>query len=412
MNQAHDGKNALIKNSIYYTLGTFFYFFCQWLTTMLVVRLAGYEQAGIFSIAISFSNIFYFIAMFGIRNYQISDVEERFSDAQYLGARMMAAVLSALAFSVGILVSSFSDEATLCCILYMLFKLAEVSTDYQFAIMQKHDEYLAIFLSYTAKGVIPILGFTVGLYVFANLNVAIVLMLSLYVATMGYDLWIRSKWGRTHWNFQGSWEILKRCVPLMISSLIPPFMNFVVRYSIQRYRGEEELGFYSSFAAIIVIMTTLAGAMWNVILPKISEDLQMQRNCEAKRFLYKVFVGILVVGVLVVAFGRGFGPWALSLLYGQEILLHEELLIPVLTASVVLTASSFLSVMAVPLHRYMSALFCNIAGALFCTIATPILTWYSGAIGANLSYIFGLLLQTVLLLIVVFAPSRKQPDRA
>ena len=49
MNEAKTSKNV-----IYNTIGTFFYFFCQWLTTILVVRISGYEDAGILSIVISF----------------------------------------------------------------------------------------------------------------------------------------------------------------------------------------------------------------------------------------------------------------------------------------------------------------------------------------------------------------------
>ena len=40
--------------------------------------LRGYHDAGILSIIISTTNLFYCIALFGVRNYQVSDVEENY----------------------------------------------------------------------------------------------------------------------------------------------------------------------------------------------------------------------------------------------------------------------------------------------------------------------------------------------
>ena len=79
-------KSNISRSVIYNTIGTFFYFFCQWLTTILVVRISGYEDAGILSIVISFTNIFYFIALFGVRNFQVTDINHEFTDRDYLNS--------------------------------------------------------------------------------------------------------------------------------------------------------------------------------------------------------------------------------------------------------------------------------------------------------------------------------------
>ena len=60
-------SNLKVKNSIIYnTVGTFFYFFCQWAITVLVVKIGGYSNSGILSITISMTNIFYMISMYGV----------------------------------------------------------------------------------------------------------------------------------------------------------------------------------------------------------------------------------------------------------------------------------------------------------------------------------------------------------
>ena len=70
-------KNKKIsKNIIYNSIGTFTYLFCQWLITFIVVWIAGYNTAGIFSLAMSITTTFSIFSTFNMRNYQSSDYKE------------------------------------------------------------------------------------------------------------------------------------------------------------------------------------------------------------------------------------------------------------------------------------------------------------------------------------------------
>ena len=64
------------------TVGTVVLLFAQWLISVLIVRMGGYDDAGTFSLAMSVSNIFAFLANYGIRNYQVADSRNRFTQQQ------------------------------------------------------------------------------------------------------------------------------------------------------------------------------------------------------------------------------------------------------------------------------------------------------------------------------------------
>ena len=174
MNEAKTSKNV-----IYNTIGTFFYFFCQWLTTILVVRISGYEDAGILSIVISFTNIFYFIALFGVRNFQVTDINHEFTDRDYLNSRHITSGIALILFVISLFCMRFSQVTVICCILYMIFKVFEGYTDVIFGIWQNHDGYFEILVSYIGKGILTIAGFCIGLYLF-NLPIAIAIQALLY----------------------------------------------------------------------------------------------------------------------------------------------------------------------------------------------------------------------------------------
>ena len=50
-------KELSVKaNMIYNTVGATLYYFCIWLASVLIVRMSGFEDAGIFSLAITVTN--------------------------------------------------------------------------------------------------------------------------------------------------------------------------------------------------------------------------------------------------------------------------------------------------------------------------------------------------------------------
>lgn len=67
-------EKSTLANIFYNSFGTMFYYGCQWLTTILIVRLSGYQDAGNYSLAMTFTAAFAIFALFNTRQYQVSDV--------------------------------------------------------------------------------------------------------------------------------------------------------------------------------------------------------------------------------------------------------------------------------------------------------------------------------------------------
>lgn len=72
-------KKSTLANIFYNSFGMIFYYGCQWLTTILVVRLSGFEDSGNYSLAMTFTAAFAILALFNTRQYQVSDVVGEYS---------------------------------------------------------------------------------------------------------------------------------------------------------------------------------------------------------------------------------------------------------------------------------------------------------------------------------------------
>ena len=68
------------------------------LPTILVVRMAtGLNASGVFNYAMNTTNAFLTIAIYGMRAYQVSDLEGRYTDREYLSSRWLTSLVAAAA---------------------------------------------------------------------------------------------------------------------------------------------------------------------------------------------------------------------------------------------------------------------------------------------------------------------------
>ena len=119
-------KNPLsIKNqTIISSLGMTVQFFAQWLISVLLVRMDGYEAAGVFSLAMSISNVFAYFANYGLRNYQITDVKHSFTKRQYLLARFELICVGFIGCAVYLLCGNgYTVQEKWAILLYLLYNL-------------------------------------------------------------------------------------------------------------------------------------------------------------------------------------------------------------------------------------------------------------------------------------------------
>ena len=70
-----------------YSVSTVVLMFAQWLISVLLVRLGSFEDAGLFSLAMSIANVFGAVATYGIRKVQVSDIDQQYTQKRYLAAR-------------------------------------------------------------------------------------------------------------------------------------------------------------------------------------------------------------------------------------------------------------------------------------------------------------------------------------
>lgn len=388
----------MLQGALLNTGSSVIYFFLQWLTTVLAVRLANFESAGIYSLTISYINLFYFLALFGIRQYQLSDVEQRFSDGQYLAARLTAATFATTVFTGVTFFSAMSYYRRLCAVAYLLFKMGEAFSDGYFSLLQLRRDYLRLAWSYTMKGGWSTAGFVAALYITHDVFAAIVWMTVGYgVCVLVLDVPHLRRMGTEKPIFQDCIQIFKKCVPIMLVSLAIPVMNYMTRHAVEAELGNFLLGQYISLSYVIIVMSTFANAVFIVFVPKVGQWREERQWTEIRHFVGAAVLLMILAGAAAMAAGKIFGSWVCVWLFGKEILENIDLLLPLLLTAALLMGKTFFSTLLVPFDHRWVLLAGECCGVILCAASAVPLTRQMGMHGANLSYLLGVVLQTIIL---------------
>lgn len=320
------------KQAAINSIGSVVLMFGQWLISVLLVRMSGYEDAGIFSLAMTVSNVFSFFANYGLRNYQVADVNGQYTQGQYLLLRVFTGTASVLACGVYLFVAGgYSPVERWAIVLYLLYSDVNVMSDTLLGALQLHDRLYMNGYSNILRGSLCFLLF-VGTYMAVhNLLAALLAMVAAtLVLTLAYD-WRQFRrfeqltpWRRS--DLQAVGRLLRSCFALMLSSILPVVTTAVPRLSIQKISGTEQLGYFSSIFTPTVLITTLAPAIIIALVPQMARAWSVHDRkgvvTAAAKSYGMVFALIVLAELAAVVAGRP----VMRLLFGEEILQYYPLL--------------------------------------------------------------------------------------
>lgn len=403
-----ENKSSLMKDVFYNTYGTFFYFFCQWFITVLVVRISGYHDAGVLSLIISTTNLFYCIALFGVRQYQVSDVIKKYTDNQYLYARIITITLCLIIFMFALCFLGFDQETLLCSLVYIIYKSGEALSDVLFGSYQRYSCYKNIAISFTLKGILTVSTFALVLMLTKNLFVTLLVnVLVFYAVLLFYDIpKLKQKFELKLKKFDCR-DLLKLCFPLMLYSCMVPYLNFITRLIIEKNYGTEILGYYSSVTMVFVVMSTLMGSIFVSVIPKIASFYIERKVNVLKKSILGLIVLIFAVAIIACFAAALLGDFLFSLVFGKGIVDYMYLLIPTIIASITLTYTGLFSSVLISFGKNNTVLYCNLVAVILCTLSVNYLVDIFDLTGTLYSLIFSLFISAILLFLCIWKEIKK-----
>ena len=306
----------LKKNVFWNTFGTVVFLAAQWLTTILIVRITdNYEDAGLYSLAMSISNVFYMIAIYNVRNFQVSDINEEYKNEDYIFHRMTVMLLALLACVIFV-VFTYSDKYTMgVLILYMVYRLGESYVDVLHGIDQRLDRLDIVGKSYMIRGLLMLIVFILCEYFTGNILITILAMaVSSYVAIILFDVRQTNIIAKISINirFDKIRKLFVICFPLLIYGIALNLQASVPRIITEKILGKELLGYYSSVATPAVIVQSFASVIFAPFITTFTRLYQEKNKLEYRKLALKMIGFCILLGVTAYFGSYCFGDFVLD----------------------------------------------------------------------------------------------------
>lgn len=337
----------LKKKTLVNSVGSLTLLGFQYLISILLVRESGYEDAGIFSLAMTVANVFATFSNYGLRNYQVTDAGRQDCQEQYLFMRLTACVLAVLSCVIYLAFNqSFSCAEKYAVLLFLVFSLSMAVNDVMMGSIQIKNRLEINGISNSVRGIACFLSFSLVFFLTHELLFSLAAMAFASVLTLAaYDYRQYKKICQV--RFTQPFRVLCKSralfwegFPVMLSTVIPMLIVAYPRTSIQKLYGIEQLGYYSTIFTPSVVLSTVLPPLLIALVPEISKNwVERRMKLFLKNTLLEYSIVVAVSGLAFVG-AAILGKQFFRLLYGESILPY----FPLLYAAIAATGMSCLCV--------------------------------------------------------------------
>lgn len=330
---------------------------------MVLTRVLGLVDAGIFTIAYANANLFLAIGKYGMRNFQVSDVNGQFTFYEYFLSRIFTVSLM-LTVSIIYVVyvgnkNGYSTEKSLVIIWMSLFKAVDAFEDVFHGLYQQKGRLDIAGKAMTLRLGTTILFFLTGLLVLKNLLVVLILV----TCFTGILLVVFIKWSyklfeqvvEKRYSIYNVMGIIRICFPLFLGSFLSFYIGNAPKYAIDSVLNDELQACYGFIAMPVFVIGLLNNFIFNPMIYKMSVLWDKGKKNEfLKKFVIQI---VVVIGITLVCIVGAYlvGIPVLSFLYNTDLSLYKNELLILLLGGGFLALSGLL-VTVITIIRFQNSL--------------------------------------------------------
>lgn len=388
-----DDHNIERDSYVWNMIGSMLMAFQSVIMLMILTRVLGLKEAGIFTIAYANANLFLTIGKYGMRYFQISDVKRQFTFAEYRMSRVLTAaamLVTAFAYIVyAAAVNGYSAEKIQVIVWMCLFKVTDALEDIYHGYYQSRNRLDIASKCMTIRIGVTILVYAAGLIVIKDqLRALIIATISTGVLLAVFTKWsmegfVIPKEKAAPVNVK---KILLTCFPLFAGGFLSFYIGNAPKYAIDSMLTDEMQACYGFIAMPVFVIGLLNNFIFNPMLYKLSV---MWDEGRIKEFVKKIFIQIGIVAAITMLCIVGayiLGVPVLSWLYNTNLAPFKDELLILLLGGGFLGLSGLLNAV-ITIIRFQKSLMWGYASvALMALLFSKRIVGKYGMMGAAVLY--------------------------
>ena len=374
---------------------------------IVITRLNGIDDSGLFSFALSLSVVFWAVSLWGGRTYQVSDVKREFSSGGYVAVRFIASLIVAISAVVFCVLNGYNATKTGLIMILVTFKILESIADSLYGVLQIHHKLYVAGISLTMKAMLGFAAFMAVDIVTKNViyGTLAILLVNVLIIFLYDILWVRrvetiavNKSLLKEYTGQAI-AIMKHTSAVFVVIFLTMFSLNIPRYFLDKSHPDQ-IGYFGIMAMPITLLGLFISFIIQPNVVNLSELLVKGKLKEFARIVSKINHITFGIGVLSVVLSYLVGVWVLNTIFGININNFQlDLTIMVIGAA----ANAFVSIyvnLLIIMRRFKGQFYTLLLTDILAVAVSMCLIERSAMLGSVLVFMLISLLQVTLLLVI------------
>lgn len=317
-----DEKNIKKNSALWNMISSILYSVQSALLLLVITRTNGLYDAGVFTIAYTMTQMMSALGSYGMRSFQVSDVNREYTFHTYFTSRIVSvAVMIVFCISYAI-IQGYDKNKMIIALLLCVYRVVDNSEDVFHGEMQKEMRLDIASKIMSIRIFLASAGFTVAYVITKNLIVAsatlmlmavvISLFLNMLVKDVFKDISLKVSFEKVH-------KLLIVCLPLCLSNYFYTYLVNAPKYAIDRNYSEEVQSIFSILFMPIFVINMLSSFIFK---PFITGMSVMWNEGQKKKFVMTVLKQAALIAALTIIIMIGcatVGIDLLGMLYGVNL---------------------------------------------------------------------------------------------
>ena len=374
---------------------------------IVITRLNGIDDSGLFSFALSLSVVFWAVSLWGGRTYQVSDVKREFSSGGYVAVRFIASLIVAISAVVFCVLNGYNATKTGLIMILVTFKILESIADSLYGVLQIHHKLYVAGISLTMKAMLGFAAFMAVDIVTKNViyGTLAILLVNVLIIFLYDILWVRrvevinvSKKLCKEYIAQAV-VIMKHTSAVFVVMFLTMFSLNIPRYFLDKSHPDQ-IGYFGIMAMPITLLGLFISFIIQPNVVNLSELLVKRKLKEFAQVVSKMNHITFGMGVLSVVLSYLIGVWVLNVIFGININNFQlDLTIMVIGAA----ANAFVSIyvnLLIIMRRFKGQFYTLLLTDILAVVVSMCLIERLAMLGSVLVFMMISLLQVTLLLVI------------
>ena len=308
------------RQMAWYTVGQIVTLFFQWLILMAIPVICDFSDAGIFSIAISMSSIFYTIASCYLHQVQLADQYKKYTEDEFFATRLITIAISTILLAGTLMVIKYPAVHNNTIVAYFIYKNV-LNVAYIFAAtLEINNRFDYVGKITCVEGIVSFISFITVYYVTSDIALATLMM-----AIVGGAVYLLGiLYGRR--KFKTTLKIVfndnvKKLffigILTLITAISPIIINAMPKLVLEEFYSDEIVGIFSTLSAPTMLIPTIITSMFAPLIGLFSNVARKGDMVGIRQRSIKVIVVILLFGITLSILSFFIIKPILNFIYGE-----------------------------------------------------------------------------------------------